>query len=106
MNQYLSQMGLGPIEAMNIPLELEHEPFLGRRVFRDVSKAELPKLRAEFGPLLLKPSRHPKRFEAMPYEERLLGEIPDDELLLSLLHISGPPHQPGAPGQGCDAPGY
>lgn len=81
VNQYLSQMGLGPIEAMNIPLELEHEPFLGRRVFRDVSKVELPKLRAEFGPLLLKPSRHPKRFEAMPYEERLLGEIPDDELL-------------------------
>lgn len=81
VNQYLSQMGLGPMEAMNIPPELEQEQFLGRRIFRDVSKTELSRLRAEFGPLLLKPGRHPKRFEAIPHEERLLGEIPDNELL-------------------------
>ena len=74
-------MGLGPMEAMNIPPELEQEQFLGRRIFRDVSKTELSRLRAEFGPLLLKPGRHPKRFEAIPHEERLLGEIPDNELL-------------------------
>ena len=54
VNQYLSQMGLGPMEAMNIPPELEQEQFLGRRIFRDVSKTELSRLRAEFGPLLLK----------------------------------------------------
>ena len=29
VNQYLSQMGLGPMEAMNIPPELEQEQFLG-----------------------------------------------------------------------------
>lgn len=81
VNQHLSQRGLEPLEAMNIPPELEQEQFLGRRIFRDVSKAELPRLRAEFGPLLLKPGRHPKRFEAMPYEARLPDMIPDDEPL-------------------------
>lgn len=81
VNQHLSQRGLEPLEAMNIPPELEQEQFLGRRIFRDVSKAELSRLRAEFGPLLLKPGRHPKRFEAMPYEARLPDMIPDDEPL-------------------------
>lgn len=81
VNQHLSQRGLEPLEAMNIPPELEQEQFLGRRIFRDVSKAELSRLRAEFGPLLLKPGRHPKRFEAMPYEAKLPDMIPDDEPL-------------------------
>lgn len=81
VNQHLSQVGLEPLEAMNIPPELEQEQFLGRQVFRNVSKTELPRLHAKFGPLLLKPGHHPKRFEAMPYEARLLDIIPDDEPL-------------------------
>lgn len=81
VNGHLAGLGLRPLEAMNIPPELEQEQFLGRRIFRDVSKAELSRLRAEFGPLLLKPGRHPKRFEAMPYEARLPDMIPDDEPL-------------------------
>lgn len=76
---FLARQGLGQLQAMNIPPELEHERFLGRRVFRDVRKETLPQLEAEHGPLLVKPGRRPKLFEAARASD--LSVVPNDEPL-------------------------
>ena len=64
VDRFLGGMGLEGLAAMNIPPELEQEEFLGRKIFRDVHKADVPELEAKYGPLLVKPGRRPKLFEA------------------------------------------
>ena len=64
IDQFLDDLGLEGLAAMNIPPELEREEFLGRQIFRDVQKKDIPKMVEEYGPLLVKPGRRPKLFEA------------------------------------------
>lgn len=64
VNRFLDDLGLEGLAAMNIPPELEREEFLGRQIFRDVQKKDIPKMVDEYGPLLVKPGRRPKLFEA------------------------------------------
>lgn len=79
VDRFLGDMGLEGLAAMNIPPELEQEEFLGRKIFRDVRKADVPKLEAEYGPLLVKPGRRPKLFEAARSGD--IAGVPNDEPL-------------------------
>lgn len=79
VNYFLTSQGMDPLQAMNIPPDLEQERFLGRRIFRDVSKEDLPKLEEEYGHLLVKPGRQPKLFEAVRSGE--VSVIPNNEPL-------------------------
>lgn len=64
VDRFLDDLGLEGLTAMNIPPELEREEFLGRKIFRGVQKKDIPKMVEEYGPLLVKPGRRPKLFEA------------------------------------------
>ena len=44
IDQFLDDLGLEGLAAMNIPPELEREEFLGRQIFRDVQKKDIPKM--------------------------------------------------------------
>ena len=79
VNHFLASQGMDQLQAMNIPPDLEQECFLGRRIFRDVSKRDLPKLEEEYGHLLVKPGRQPKLFEAVRSGE--VSVIPNNEPL-------------------------
>lgn len=79
VNHFLASQGMDPLQAMNIPPDLEQECFLGRRIFRDVSKEALPKLEEKYGNLLVKPAQRPKLFEAVRSGE--FSAVPNDEPL-------------------------
>lgn len=79
VNRFLASQDMAPLQAMNIPPDLEQECFLGRRIFRDVSKEDLPKLEEEYGRLLVKPGRRPKLFEAVRSGE--FSVVPNNEPL-------------------------
>ena len=88
VNAFLLQHKMAPLKAMNIPVELEQPAFLHRRVFRDVMKADIPALEAKYGPMLIKPGEHPKRFEMI--RSNNLRDIPEDELLFASQEIREP----------------
>lgn len=88
INWYLHQQGMGALQAMNIPPELNYAPFLGRHIFQNVRKAELPKLETQYGSLLVKPGLHPKRFPLTRTQYR--DEIPDDEPLFVSQELKEP----------------
>lgn len=84
VDRFLGGLGLEELAAMNIPPELEKEEFLGRKIFRDVPKADIPKLEAEYGPLLVKPGRRPKLFEATRSSD-MYGVPNNEPLFLSQI---------------------
>lgn len=87
VDRFLISHGLKPIQAMNIPPELEQERFLARRIFRDVGKEQLPQIEKSYGPLLIKPGRRPKLFEAARSKDFAVV-LPNDEPLFVSQFLS------------------
>ena len=91
VNRFLERIGKSPLIALNIPSEISDEEFTMRKIFRNKDISDLPALSKEYGPLIIKPERTPKLFEAEIYEpqkQEIFSRIPKNEPLFVSQKLS------------------